>query len=114
MRDPVPSLLTRDNAVVCRGCLFSACDPSAAGAGAALGTSSATMTSARGEMGGGAHKSELSLLSSDGSELSCHLHHIDAHRAEAMEGLLVLLYNRVDGTFSMTDLERVLIALGGD
>ena len=112
MRGPGPSLLTRDDAVVCRGCLFYACDPSAAGARAGLGTSLATMTSAGGGRGGGAHKSELSLLSSDGSELSCHLHHIDAHREEAMEGLLLLLYNMVDDIFYRPDLERILIALG--
>ena len=43
------------------------------------------------DRGRDAHEYEQSLLSFTGSDISCHLRHIDAKRAEAMEGLLALL-----------------------
>ena len=51
---------------------------------------------------------------SPGPLLYCHLRHANAERAEAMQGLLVLLYNRVNGRVSGPYLERILINLGGD
>ena len=60
----------------------------------------ATTTSARGSGVGDFHKSDQSLLSFVGFEISRHLHHVDSKREEAMEGVIVLLYNRVDGGVS--------------
>ena len=72
------------------------------------------MTTRSGEGGGGdAHESELYLLSFAGSELSsCHLRHVGAERAEAMGGLIAILYDRVKGIFSRPDLGRIFISLG--
>ena len=70
--------------------------------------------SARGGGGGDAQESERFLLSFSGSELSRHLHRVESERAEAMEGLLYILYDRVDGRISMPDLARIFIVLGGD
>ena len=71
-------------------------------------------TSAGGGGGRDAQKSEQSLLSFTGSKLSRHLRHIYAKRAEAIEGLLALVYNGVDGIVYSPDLARVYIALGRD
>ena len=68
--------------------------------------------SSRGGRGGDAHESERSLLSFAGSNMSCHLRHVNTKRAEDMEGLLALLYDRVHGGFSRTDLKRIFITLG--
>ena len=102
----------RDDAAPCGGFLIPSRDPSAAGVSAALGTSAAPTTSFGRGGGGDAHKSERFLLSFAGSELSCHLRHVDAKRAEAMEGLIALLYDRVDGRFSRPDLARILSPWG--
>ena len=40
--------------------------------------------------------------------------HVSTKRAEATEGLIELLYDRVDGIFSGPDLARIFITLGGD
>ena len=77
-------------------------------------TSSTTTTSYGGGEGGDSHKSERSFLYFSSSELSCHMCHVSTKRAEATEGLIELLYDRVDGIFSRSDLERILILLGGD
>ena len=45
--------------------------------------------------------------------MSCHLNHVDVDKAEDVERLLTLLYDRVNGGFSRTDLARIFIALGG-
>ena len=74
----------------------------------------ATTKSSRGGRGGGAQKYEQYLLSFAGSEISSHLRHVDADRAEVVEGLVALLYDGVDGRVSRMDLERFFIALGGD
>ena len=71
-------------------------------------------TSAGGGGGRDAQKSEQSLLSFTGSKLSRHLRHIYAKRAEAMEGLLALVYDGVDVRVYRPDPTRVYIALGGD
>ena len=42
------------------------------------------------------------------------LRRIDAKRVEAMEGLLMLFYDRVNDGFSRTDLTRIFIDLEGD
>ena len=68
-----------------------------------------TKTSSGGGGGGDAHESERSFA---GSELSYHLCHVGAEKLDAMEGLIALLYNRVDGRFSRPDLARIFIALG--
>ena len=47
-------------------------------------------------------------------ELSRHLRHVDSERAEAMEGLLYILYDRMDGRISRPDMARIFIVLGGD
>ena len=70
--------------------------------------------SAGGGGGGDAHKSERSFLSFSGSKLSRHLSHVDSEREEAMEGLLHILYDRVDGRISRPDLARIFIVLGED
>ena len=112
---PVMPLLTRHYAAPCRVCLLPSHNPSAAGAAAALGTSSTTTTASAGGGGGGeAHESEQSLLSFAGSELSRHLRHAVAKSAEAIEGLLTFLYNRVYGIVSRPDLARIFVALGRD
>ena len=77
---PGPPLTTRDAAVLCGVCLLTARDPSSSGAEAA--------TSARGGGGVDAYKSERSLLSFAGYELSHNLHHVDVEMAEDMEGLI--------------------------
>ena len=46
------------------------------------------------------------LLSFPGYDLSHHLRHVDAKRAESIEGLLALLYDRVDDIFSRPDLAK--------
>ena len=76
------------------------------------GTPSTTTTRAGGGGGGDAHESEQSLLSFAGSELLCHLCHIYNKRAESTEGLLTLLYDRVDVGVSRLDLARIFIVLG--
>ena len=63
---------------------------------------------------GDAHESEQSLLSFSGSDMSRHLIHINAKRTDDMEGLLYILYDRVDGRISRPDLARIFIVLGGD
>ena len=82
---------TRDDTAPCGGCILPACDPSTAGA--------AATTSAGGGGVGDDHEYYRSFLSFVRSDLSCHLWHIDAERADAMEGLLMLLYVRVDDGF---------------
>ena len=63
-------------------------------------------------MGGDCHESKQSLLYFSDSDLSYHLHHVGAKRADATEDLIVLLYDRVDKRFSSLDLERIFISLG--
>ena len=46
--------------------------------------------------GGDSHESEQSLLSFSRSEMYCHLNHVNAKRADALGGLLVILYDRED------------------
>ena len=70
--------------------------------------------SARGGGRGDAQESWRFLLSFSGSELSRHLHRIEFERAEAMEELLYILYDRVDGRISIPNLARIFIVLGGD
>ena len=43
------------------------------------------------------HKTERSLLSFCGYELYHHLRHINSYKEEAMESLIYILYNMVDG-----------------
>ena len=105
---------TRENAAPCGECLLPARDPSAAGAAESPGMSSTMKKSAGGGGVGDSHKSEISLLSFPGSKLSCHLCHVDAERVKAIEGLLALLYDRVDVRFSRTDLAIIFIAMGRD
>ena len=62
---------------------------------------------------GDAHEYDQSLLSFFGSKLSHHLHNINAKRVEATEGLLPLLFGRVEDKVSMTDLASIFITLGG-
>ena len=66
--------------------------------------------------GGGedAHESERSLLPFSGYALFRHLCHIDYEKAEAMGGLIYILYDRANGRISGPDLTRIFIALGGD
>ena len=71
------------------------------------------MTTAGGGRGGDVHKYEKSPLPFAGSKISRHLIHVDTKRAEAIEGLLVLLYDRVNGIVSMPDMARIYITLGG-
>ena len=75
---------TMDKSVLCGGCIFTAHDPFAAGAAAALGMSWETINSVKGGGGGEAHKSEKYLLSFAGYELSCHMRHFDAERAKVI------------------------------
>ena len=96
------------------GCILPACNPSAPGATAALERSSEMMKSDGGGEGGDAYKSDKSLLSLDGSELYRHLYHIYSKRTEAVEGLITVLYDKVGGGVSRTDLERIFIYLGGN
>ena len=63
---------------------------------------------------GDSHESERSLLFFAGSELSHLLRPVNAERAEAIEGLIALLYDRVDVIFSRPYLASIFIALGGD
>ena len=84
------------------------------GAAAATGVSSSTMTSVKGSRGRNSHKSERSLLSFAVSELSHHLHHVDANRVDIMYGLLEILYDRVNGRVSRMDMASIFIALGRD
>ena len=79
-RGPPPT--NKDNTATCRGCLLATRNPSTDGEEVVPGVSSTTTMSARG--GGGAHKSERSLLSFFGSELSHYLRHDDSERVEAM------------------------------
>ena len=62
--------------------------------------------------GGDTHESDQSLLYFTGSELSHHLHHVNADSLEAIEGLIYLLYDRVYGGVSRKDMARNFIALG--
>ena len=70
--------------------------------------------SAGGGRGGDYHESEKSLLSFAGSDMHCHLHQVNSKRAETMEVLIVILYNRDNGGVSSPDLARIFISLGGD
>ena len=87
----VPPPPTRYYAAPCGRCILPACNPYASGVVAALRMSSVTTTSAGGCGGGDAHESEKSLLYFSGSELSRHLHHVNAEREGSMEVLLVIL-----------------------
>ena len=64
--------------------------------------------------GGDDHKFEQSILYFAGSDLSCHLCHVNDNRVEVMEGLIALLYDRVDGRVSRPYLSSIFIALVGD
>ena len=86
--------------------------PLAAGAEEVPEMSSAMTTRSGGGGGGDAHESKRYLLSFAGSELSCHLHHVGAKRAEAMGGMIALLYDRVEGILSRPYLARIFIGLG--
>ena len=46
------------------------------------------------------NESKRSLLPFTGSDLSRYLRHVDAERADAMQGLFALLYDRLDGGVS--------------
>ena len=113
-RCPVLPPTTRNNMDPFRRCILPARDPSTNGAEAAPGTPLSTTTSAGGGGLGDAHESKISLLSFARSDICRQLRHIDAKREEAMEGLIALLYDRVNNEFSRTDLTRIFIALGGD
>ena len=105
---------TRGNAAPCGECLLPDYNPSVAGTSEAPGTSAAKTTSAGGGGERDAQKSEHYLLSFTGSKLSRHLRHIYFKREEAMEGMLALVYDGVDGIVYRPDLARVYIALGRD
>ena len=105
---------TRDNTAPCGGCLLPARDPSTSELAAAAGRSSEMTTRNEGVGVGDAHKSEQYLLSFAGSDLSRHLCHVDAKREEAAEGLIALLYDRVNERFPSPDITRIFIALGKD
>ena len=45
--------------------------------------------------------------------LACNLQHVDYKRVEAMEGLLYILYNRVDNIVFWPDLARIFIVRWG-
>ena len=62
----------------------------------------------------GFHESKIYLLPFASSDIYRQLRHINAKRAEAMEGLLAFVYDRFNDGFSRTDLTRIFIALGGD
>ena len=96
----------------CGGFLFPTYNPSTAGVAAVTETSLETTKISRGGGGGDSHDYEQYLLSFAGSELSCNLHHVRANRAEAMEGLIALLYNRGDVRFFSPNLGKIFIALG--
>ena len=112
-RGPRPPPPTRYDAAPCRGCLLPNCDPSTAGAAAAPRMSSEMNTSGVGGRGVDNHKSEKSLLSFAISDISHHLRNVGAERSEAMEGLLTLLYDKVDSGVSRPDLSRIFVDLGG-
>ena len=61
-----------------------------------------------------AHESKRYFLYFSGSYISHHLHHVDSKRAKKIEGLISLLYDRVDIRISTPDLARIFIDLGGD
>ena len=105
---------TRNNAEPCEICLNPACSPYAAGLVVTLGVLLSTATSARGVWGGDGHKFEIFILYLTGFELSRHLRHFDANREEAVEGLLLLLYERFYIRYSRPDMARIFIALRGD
>ena len=105
---------TGDNVALCRRCLLPARDPSTSELAAAAGRSSEMTTRNEGVGVGDAHKSEQYLLSFAGSDLSRHLCHVDAKREEAAEGLIALLYDRVNERFPSPDITRIFIALGKD
>ena len=105
-RGLIPPTPTRDDAAQCGVCFLPAHDPSTDGAVSAPGTSSETKMSAGGGSGGNAHESEKLLISFSGSKLYRHLHHVDANRAEAMEGLFVLLLAEWKGLGRERDLGR--------
>ena len=73
-----------------------------------------TTTSDRRERRGDSHKSDQIILSFVGSDLPYHLNHVYDKKAEAMEGLLVLLDNRVDSVVSSPDMAMIFIYLWGD
>ena len=85
-----PGLSINYNAAPCGGFLLPTCTPSFAKVSEAPGTSSATTTSSGGGGGGDAHKSNRSLPSFFGSDMSRHLRQVNDERAEVMEGLLTL------------------------
>ena len=58
------------------------------------GKSSEMTMSSRGVRGGDAQESDISLLTIVGTDMSHLLRHVDAKRAEAMEVLFALFYNR--------------------
>ena len=95
-RGPGPPPPTRDDAAPCRVCIINTCDPSATGAAAALGTSLTTTTSDGGGEVGHDHESKQSFLSLSEYELCHHLCHVNAKGAEAMEGLLNIIYDGVE------------------
>ena len=109
-RGPDMPTLARDNTVT-----FGLCTPhNISSAGEAVAPVTLSSTSSRGGRGGDAHKSKQFLLYFAGSELSCHLHHINVDREEVMEGLIALLWDRTNGRVSRMYLARIFIALGGD
>ena len=70
-RVPGTPLPTRDNTAPCRECILHVQNPSDAGTELAM---------VKRIGGGGVHKSDQSLLSFAGSELSHHLRHVDVNR----------------------------------
>ena len=64
--------------------------------------------------GGDYNESEQSLLSFSGSDMYCHLHHVNDKRAEATEDLLVILYDRENDGFFRPDMARIFTAMGGN
>ena len=105
---------TRDNTALCGGCILPTRNHSDAGGAAVLGTSSSPMMSTRGGRGGDSHKYRRFLLSFSDFELSCHLRQVDAKREDAADGLLELLYNRVDVGVSRSYMVRIFIYMGDD
>ena len=90
------------------GCIFPASNLSSSGASLVM------MTSTKGGGQGDTYKTYWPLLSFSGSDMSCHLCHVNSNRLEAMEVLIALLYDRVDWGFSRPDMSRIFIALGDD